>query len=85
MLARLYKSLLHLFTPHPANNHRPRLLEPSLLSTLAIFILLANSGVKIFAQVQGGILGYASDITVEQILTLTNQHRLDAGLPALKL
>ena len=85
MLARLYKSLLHLFTPHPANNHRPRLLEPSLLSALAIFILLANSGVKIFAQVQGGILGYASDITVEQILTLTNQHRLDAGLPALKL
>lgn len=83
MLARLYKSLLHLFTPHPANNYRPRLLEPSLLSVMAIFILLANSGVKIFAQVSGGILGYASDITVEQVLSLTNQRRLDAGLPAL--
>jgi hypothetical protein len=85
MLARLYKSLIHLFTPHPANNHRPRLLEPSLLSALAIFILVANSSVKIFAQVRGGILGYASDITVEQVLDLTNRRRLDAGLPVLNL
>jgi len=85
MLARLHKSLLHLFTPHPANNHRPRLLEPSLLSVLAAIILVTNSGVRIFAQVTGGILGYASDITVEQVLTLTNQRRLDAGLPSLKL
>lgn len=84
MLVRLYKSLLHLLTPHPANNHRPRLLEPSLLSALAIVILLTNSGVRIFAQVTGGILGFASDITVNDVLNLTNQHRLDAGLPALK-
>lgn len=85
MLARLFRSCLHLFTPHPANNHRPRLLEPSLLSVLAIVILLANSGVKIFAQVSGGILGYASDITVQDVLAQTNQRRLDTGLPVLKL
>ncbi len=85
MLARLYKSLLHLFTPHPANNHRPKLLHPAMLSALAALMILTNSTLKIFAQVTGGILGYASDITVEQVLTLTNQRRLDAGLPALKL
>lgn len=84
MLVRLRRSLLHLFSPHPANNHRPRLLEPSLLSVLAIVILLTNSGVRIFAQVRGGVLGYASDITVQDVLTQTNQRRLDAGLPALK-
>lgn len=84
MLARLGRSLLHLFSPHPANNHRPGLLEPSLLSVLAIVILLTNSGVRIFAQVRGGVLGYASDITVNEVLAQTNQRRLDAGLPALK-
>ncbi len=85
MLARLARSCLHLLSPHPANNHRPKLLHPAMLSALAALMILTNSGLKIFAQVTGGILGYASDITVEQILTLTNQRRLDAGLPALKL
>ncbi len=85
MLALILRSCLHLLTPHPANNHRPKLLHPAMLSALAALMILTNSGLKIFAQVTGGILGYASDITVQQVLNLTNQRRADAGLPALKL
>lgn len=85
MLAQLLKTLRHLFLPHHSNNHRPKLLYPRSLAALAIFVMLANSSLPSLALVRGGVLGYASDITAQEILDQTNQRRIDSGLPALKL
>lgn len=85
MLARFLETLRHLFTPHHTNNHRPKILYPSSLLVIAAIILLASSAVHALAGVSGGVLGYASDITTEQVLEQTNQRRVDRGLKPLKL
>lgn len=85
MLAHLFKTLRHLFIPHESNNHRPKVLYPRSLATLAVVIMLANSSLPSIASVRGGVLGYASDITVQEVLDQTNQRRIDSGLSALKI
>ena len=85
MLAQLIHTLRHLFTPRSSNNHRPKLLYPKSLAVLAGIVVLANAGIQSFAQVTGGVLGYASDITVQQVLEQTNQERINSGLSPLDL
>lgn len=85
MFVHLLKTLRHLFTPHESNNHRPKVLYPRSLAALAVVVMLANSSLPSLALVRGGVLGYASDITVQEVLDQTNQRRIDNGLPALKI
>jgi len=76
---------IHLFIPHHSNNQKPKLLHPStliiiafLLSFLQIFLhFLPKAGVR--------VLGYAANISVDEVLRLTNQKRQEAGLPPLKI
>lgn len=53
--------------------------------TLAAVVVAANLSISAFAQVRGGVLGYASDITIAQVLTATNHQRDTAGLPSLSI
>ena len=85
MLAHLLYTLRHLFLPHESNNHRAKILYPRSLAVLAIVVMLANSSLPTLALVRGGVLGYASDITIQQVLAQTNQRRIDSSLPALAI
>lgn len=85
MLAHLLKILRHLFLPHHSNNHRPKVLYPQSLTALAMVVMLANSSLPSLAMVRGGVLGYASDITIQEVLDQTNKRRIDNGLPALQI
>ena len=85
MLARLR----HLFTPHRSNDHRPRLLQPAGLALLIGIFLFSDASLKLLAAydnqiVRGNVLGYASDISVEQVINLTNQERIKLGKAPLK-
>jgi hypothetical protein len=81
----IYNFFIHLFIPHHSNNQKPKLLHPStlviiafLLSFLQIFLhFLPKAGVR--------VLGYAANISVDEVFRLTNQKRQEAGLPPLKL
>lgn len=44
-----------------------------------------NSGIRPLAGFSGGVLGYASDIQINQVFDGINQQRIENGLPALKL
>jgi hypothetical protein len=84
----LLPHLRHLFTPQTSNNHRPRIIHPAGLSVLIGLFIFFNSSLRLLAQVdqdivRGGILGYASDISVEQVIQLTNQERAHQGLAPL--
>ena len=85
MLARLVHSFLHLFTPRLTNNHRPKIFHPKSLAVLAAVIVGLNSGIRPLSGFSGGVLGYASDIQVFQVLEQINRQRLEAGLTELKL
>ncbi len=77
--------LRHLFTPHHTNNHRPHLLHPQGLAILVAIFLFSQASLKLLAQVKGNVLGFASSITPESVLSLTNARRSEIGLSPLTL
>lgn len=75
----------HLFLPHHTNNFRAKLLHHDAIA-LIIFVLISLSLLlRVGHRVEPNILGYATNIHVEQLLQQTNQKRAEAGLSALKL
>lgn len=83
---QIIETFFHLFHPRRSNNHRPRLLHPdSYFSFIGIsigFALFIMASKAINPQL-GYILGYASDISVTDVVSQTNAQRATAGLPAL--
>lgn len=77
--------LLGLFFPHPQNNHKPKVIHNRSLFILLGLFLMAQSGISIFNNIKPAILGYASQISAESIINLTNQQRKAANLNELKL
>lgn len=80
---RLIKLLTHLFIPHESNNQKAKILHPSSLSILTIFLIsfqliLSFTG-KSFPQV----LGYAANISPSEVIRLTNEKRVQNGLSPL--
>lgn len=78
-------SLHHWFVPHESNNQRAKLLHPSAISVViglvVVFQLLLGRLSVQFPQ----ILGYAAQISPQEIVRLTNERRLAQGLAALNL
>lgn len=75
--------LIHLFIPHPTNNHRSKILHIDSLLTYVLVFALFNFGVRAMHRQMPDILGYATDIHVEQLLAGTNAKRQATGLPPL--
>ncbi len=81
---RLLVWLHHFFLPHPGNNYKARLLHPSSLSILVALFLIGQFGLNFFIFFSPHVLGFASDISPERVIELTNQKRLESGLPPLR-
>ena len=73
-----------LLIPYEGNAHQPHLLRKKSLAMLGALVIAVKVGLTILLVVVPG-LGYPSDITMQNIVNLTNQARVDAGLPELKL
>lgn len=75
--------LHHLFVPRESNNHRAKLLHhDSLLLIIASFLCLFS----LFAAVHSTnpqVLGIATNISTQELLNLTNQERIQAGVAPL--
>lgn len=76
---------IHHFIPHPTNRTRARLLSQKALTVYCLIFLSILVGFKLFTHVYPGVLGYASDIKVKELLDLTNKKREEAGLKPLVL
>jgi len=75
----------HFFIPHHSNNHKAKVLHPSTLSVIVAVFLVYQFAINFYLLIQPSILGYASNITPEQVIELTNQKRLENGLSPLTL
>lgn len=80
--------MAHLVHPRRSNNYRPKLLHVE--GVLAICVLTVGFGIAFWSAVQspsflGDILGYSSDISVSDVVSLTNQERAKSGLSQLTL
>ena len=77
--------LHHYFYPHQSNNYRAKSLHHS---SIVFYIILLFAFQLFFGQVEHlhrGVLGYATDISVENLLSLINEKRKENNLPPLAL
>lgn len=73
-----------LFIPQEKNNHRAILLQPSFLGIFIALYLLNQSLIQSLTVLKPGVLGYSSEITVQKVLSQTNEQRQKLGLSLLK-
>lgn len=79
----LVKFLSHWFIPHESNNQKAKLLHPSGLSVIALFVLLFQGIISFTPKIFPQVLGYAANISPSEVIRLTNEKRAQAGLSAL--
>lgn len=81
----LVTSLRHFFIPHQSNNHRAKALHVDALLIYVLLFSLFNLGIRAAHKIVPDVLGYATDINVQQLLGGTNAKRQEAGLSPLAL
>lgn len=84
MLARLYHHFRHWFTPHHSNNFRARLLHNSGLIAVIGLFLSFNLLVRLLDSSPLHILGFTSSVTIDEVVSKTNEERLAKGLSSLR-
>ena len=80
---KLAQDIAHFFVPRDSNNHRARILHRSSLLSI-IFVFVAYQLLLQFVpNVTPQVLGYAANISPEEVIRLTNERRLESGLTPL--
>lgn len=79
---KLLKFLRHLFIPHESNNQKGKILHPSSLSLIAVFLIAFQVLLNVFPKGLPQILGYAANISPAEVIRLTNAQRAANGLPS---
>ncbi len=77
--------LLHLFLPRESNNHRAKFLHNKSLLLIIALLLASQFFVSQTRRHAPAVLGVAANISVDDLLRITNQDRQANGLPPLRL
>lgn len=77
--------LRHFFIPHQTNNHRAKALHIDSLLVYVLLFALFNLGIRAVHTAAPDVLGYATDINIQQLFADTNTQRQEAGLEPLTL
>ena len=80
----LRRTLHHLFLPHHTNNQRAKVLHIDALFGYVLLLMIFNLGLRTVHHKLPSVLGYATDIHIEQLMAATNAERTAAGLPVLE-
>src|SRR3989338_2025054 len=75
----------HFFIPYSGNNHRAKAIHIDVLFVYLLLLIVFQNGLKLGHKIFPDVLGYATDIHVEQLLSGTNQKRQEQGLSPLNL
>lgn len=73
----------HLFFPHESNNQKAKILHPSSLTVIALLLIVFQLLLALPNNLGARILGYAANISPEEVIRLTNEKRIAAGLAPL--
>jgi len=80
---KLLKFLRHLFIPHASNNQKAKILHPSSLSLIVVFLIAFQVVLSFSHRTFPRVLGYAASIPPSEVIRLTNAQRVANGLSAL--
>lgn len=78
-------TLKHFFLPRESNNQRAKILHPSAIIFYILFFLAVQLSINVLGSLGSDILGYATNISVNDLFTLTNQKRTENGLSSVSL
>lgn len=81
----MFHTLRHWFTPHHSNNQRAKALHIDAMFVYIFAFVIFNVSTRVISINHPDILGYATNIQVEQLLAETNAKRQAAGLSPLIL
>ena len=81
----MWKYLKHLILPGHTNNFRAKLLHLDFFVLYVVLFFVMSFSFKTVHKINPDILGFATDIHIDQLVTLTNQKRAESGLSALRL
>ncbi len=77
--------LRHLFLPHHTNNQRAKLIHHESLLLLVVLLFAGSLFVGKFKLSHPNVLGVSIDMSVQDLLLLTNSRRQENNLPVLQL
>ncbi len=75
---------IHFFLPHESNNQRARVLHPIFITVLLLLFLASQITMASLSRYVPVVLGYSANISSEEIIRLTNEERVKAGLGVLE-
>lgn len=81
----MFNFFRHLFLPHHTNNHKPKILHHSSFISYILLAIAVQLVFQILMVTKPAVLGLATDITADRVLTLVNEQRIQNGLPAVKI
>lgn len=79
----VFAKLRHWLLPHHTNNFRARLLHNSGIFAVIALVLAVNVFVRLLDSTPLHILGFTSTVTIDEVVRLTNERRIAAGLKTL--
>jgi len=79
------EKLIHLLIPRESNNHKAKILHSSSLVVIAVLLIIFQGVINYIPKINPNILGYASNISIQEVVNLTNQKRIAAGISTLLL
>lgn len=82
---RTARLVLHLFIPGESNNQKAKILHASSLTLLVLVLIVYQILIETLPFLGFRVLGYASNIPVDEVIQLTNEKRVAAGLSPLKV
>lgn len=77
---KFFCKIAHLIFPRESNNQKAKLLHPSGISILALFLIVFQLVLTYIPRIGPSILGYAANISPGEVIRLTNEKRSQAGL-----
>src|SRR5205085_5998309 len=80
----MLNTFLHLVIPRQSNNHKAKLLHSSSFIALSFLLIAYQLLVSFAPHIRPAVLGYASNISADEVIRLTNQKRAEAGLSVLQ-
>jgi len=80
---KFINTLKHFFLPHETNNQKAKILHSDSIFVVAIFLVAFQIILGLTGKTFPRVLGYAANIPPDTIISLTNQKRVEAGVPAL--
>lgn len=77
-------AISHWLIPRYSNNHKARLLHTSSLVAVILLLVTLQVGLVVFPKTGVRVLGYAANISPEEVIRLTNVKRAENGLPPVR-